>query len=88
MASVARRKPFAPTLAAYETAMLKHGFGKVRESLDSLDLFVSGSPRKRAVMHGVRVDTLFSQSIERGRVSLVAASTARARTAPDVPRRW
>lgn len=53
MADIAGGKPFAPTLAAYEAAMLKHGFGKVRESLETLELFVSGSRRKRTVMHGV-----------------------------------
>jgi 2-polyprenyl-6-methoxyphenol hydroxylase-like FAD-dependent oxidoreductase len=67
LASIAGGRPFASTLAAYEAAMLKHGFGKVRESLDSLELFVSGSRRKRKVMHGVlrtahRARSLFSRN--------------------------
>lgn len=66
LAQIESGKPFTPALAGYEEDMLRHGFGKVRESLDSLSLLVSGSRRKRATIHRVlrtvqRLRSLFAR---------------------------
>jgi 2-polyprenyl-6-methoxyphenol hydroxylase-like FAD-dependent oxidoreductase len=61
LAAAGGREVVQAAVAPYEREMLIYGFGKVRESLSSLELFVGGSRSKRIVLRTVL------RSVQRGR---------------------
>jgi 2-polyprenyl-6-methoxyphenol hydroxylase-like FAD-dependent oxidoreductase len=61
MQGVLQGQPLTAAISGYEAQMLKYGFGKVKESLSSLEMFVSGPRLRRRAMHGVL------QTVQRGK---------------------